>query len=73
MENFYYKHYITLNEDNIIIDGFSDAFKEPSINDICINDKGERQFKINNITNPNLIDMNGKSIYKYENGNVITQ
>lgn len=72
MEDFYYKHYITVDKDNIVIDGFSNAFKNPQSTDICINNKAERQFKIGNIINPNLIDMDGNNIYKYEDGKIVT-
>ena len=38
------KHYITVDERSRIVSGFSDAFRQPSDKDICINEKGGRQF-----------------------------
>lgn len=60
------KHYIRLNG-NMIIKGFSDAFEQPLETDICINENGGRHFEINGEINPNLINMDGTHIYKYEN------
>lgn len=46
MEEYYNKHYITLNERGEIVDGFSDAFRQPTETDILINDKGGYQFRL---------------------------
>lgn len=60
---FYNKHYITLDENCNIINGFSDAFNQPSQSDICINNLGGRHFILNGIENPQLID---KQVYLYK-------
>lgn len=44
--NFYQKHYIRIREDGCIVDGFSDAFRRPTEEDICINEKGGYQFRL---------------------------
>ena len=43
---FYNKHYIRCREDGCIVDGFSDAFREPTDTDICINEQGGYQFRL---------------------------
>ena len=46
MEEFYNKHFIRCREDGCIVDGFSDAFREPAETDICINEQGGYQFRL---------------------------
>ena len=46
MEEFYNKHYITVDERSRIVYGFSDAFRQPSDTDICINEQGGYQFRV---------------------------
>lgn len=75
MDGFYYKHYITfppveVGETAIILDGFSTAFKEPLIGDVCINEQAERQFNLLGADNPQLTNLNGCHLYRYENGQV---
>ena len=73
MEEFYNKHYITINERGEIIDGFSDAFRQPTENDICINEQGGYQFRLypDGEENPPLYDgMSDIPLYKYVNGKV---
>lgn len=43
---FYNKHYIRIREDGCIVDGFSDAFREPTEDAICINEQGGYQFRL---------------------------
>lgn len=62
---FYNKHYIRV-ENGIVIKGFSDAFEKPLNTDICINEKGGRQFKINNTINPPMLNANHTHIYRYD-------
>ncbi len=72
--NFYYKHYITVDERGRITNGFSDAFYQPSDTDICINDKGGYLFRLfpSGEMNPPLYDWKHMiPLYKYENGEVI--
>lgn len=60
---FYNKHYITLDENFNVINGFSDAFCQPSQSDICVNNLGGRHFTIDGIENPLLVD---KQVYLYK-------
>ena len=61
------KHYITINKDNKIIQCFSDAFKKPSKDDICVNEEGGRHFHLN----PGIVDDNVRYNWKYENNKMI--
>ena len=73
MEEFYNKHYIRIREDGCIIDGFSDAFREPTEDAICINEQGGYQFRLfpDGEENPSLFDWDGMiPLYKWD-GEVI--
>lgn len=59
------KHYIRLDENNMIIKGFSDAFETPSETDICIREDIGRHFAINNTINPVMFGELGEPLYKY--------
>lgn len=69
------KHYIRLDKNNNIIYGFSDKFKKPELDDICIEENGGRHFSLlvdnNCIINPILIDEKLKYKYQYVNDKVI--
>ena len=68
------KHYITVDEQNRITNGFSNAFRQPSETDICINEHGMRQFRIfpDVEENPALYEWDHMiPLYKYENGEVV--
>ena len=41
-----FSHYITVDAQGCITSGFSDAFREPSETDICINERGGYQFRL---------------------------
>lgn len=41
-----HKHYIRIDTQNRVIDGFSDAFSAPQGNDVCINDQAGYQFRL---------------------------
>ena len=74
MEEIYNKHYVTVDAENRITNGFSDAFRQPTEADICINERGGYQFRL--ITggeeNPSLFDLDGMiPLYKYEGGKVV--
>ena len=73
MEDFYNKHYITVDDAGRILDGFSDAFSDPGENDICINERGGYQFRIfpGGEENPRLREGHGVPLYKYVGGAVI--
>lgn len=71
---FYNKHYITVDEQNRIIDGFSDAFRQPSETDICINEHGSYQFRLcdGGEENPTLFGWDYMiPLYKYEGGEIV--
>lgn len=75
MEKFYNKHYIRIREDGCIVDGFSDAFREPTDTDICINEQGGYQFRLfpGGEENPSLFEWDGMvPLYKWEGGEVVT-
>ena len=63
----FYNHYITIDERNRIINGFSDAFRQPSDTDICINEQGGYQFRLfpDGEENPMLFTENGIPLYEY--------
>ena len=70
----YNKHYVTVDAENRITNGFSDAFRQPTEADICINEEGGYQFRLfpGGEENPSLFDWDGMiPLYKYENGEVI--
>lgn len=68
----YFKHYIRVDKQGIIIDGFSDSFRVPSDSDICINEKGGYQFRLytDGAENPVLFGDQGIPLYKYDAGAV---
>ena len=57
------KHYVTI-ENGFIVDGFSDAFRQPEGTDTLISENVGRQFIFNNITNPQLKDDDGFAKFK---------
>ena len=72
--NFYNKHYISIRKDGCIVNGFSDAFRQPSETDILLTDKGGYQFRLfsGGEENPSLYDWNGMiPLYKWESGEVV--
>ena len=74
MDAFYNKHYIAVDNQNRIVGGFSDAFRQPTETDICINEQGGYQFRLfpNGEENPCLFDWDGMiPLFKYKNGQVV--
>lgn len=74
--DFYNRHYILLDGEQRIIEGWSDAiFPTKPIEDaICINNEGGYQFRLfpNGEENPALFDFEDMiPLYKYNNGEVI--
>lgn len=70
MKEYYNKHYITVDETGRITDGFSDAFRQPSETDICINEQGGYQFRLfpGGEENPALHEYRYMiPLYKWEN------
>lgn len=74
-EVFYNRHYITVDDNGNIINGWSDAFPAPknAENSICINEQGGRQFRLfpNGEENPNLYDEDGIPLYKWDGIKVV--
>lgn len=76
MDEFYNKHYITVDGRRRIVDGFSDAFRQPSDADVCINERGGYQFRLfpGGEENPALFDFeHDVPLYAYEQGAVRTR
>lgn len=73
IEPIYNKHYIRVDEQNRIIDGFTDAFIQPWQTDICINEYGGYQFRLFPDSEENLIPHNSDSVplYKWEDGQIL--
>ena len=70
---FFNKHYVIVDELGRIVDGFSDAFREPSHADICINEQGGYQFRLfpDGEENPVLFEREYHiPLYRFENGAV---
>lgn len=65
------KHYIRVNENWDIICGFSDAFERPNYEDICVNEKGGRQFQLLGEINPRLKNENGVWNYRFADGSAV--
>ena len=63
----YYKHYIIIDIDGNIIDGFSEAFRKPDKNSILINEKGSYQFRLfeHGEENPSLLTHDEIPLYKW--------
>lgn len=64
-----HKHYILLDGENRIIDGWSDGLfpDKPTEGAICINEQGGYQFRLfpDGEENPALIDSDGVHLWKY--------
>ena len=63
---YYNKHYITVDAQNRIISGFSDAFNKPKDDDICINEQGGTLFRLfsGGGENPPLTNLTGCHLYR---------
>ena len=67
---FYNKHYVTVDDRNRIVSGWSDG-PHPEVDTtgaVCINDKGGYQFRLfpDGEENPSLWTMDGIPLYKYD-------
>lgn len=74
MDEFYNKHYITIDDQSRIVSGFSDAFRQPTDTDICINDKGGYQFRLfpGGEENPALYDWDDMlPLYRWDGSQVV--
>lgn len=61
-----YKYYISINEDNEVINFFNSSVKQPMPGDIYIQESKNRHEKLEN-----LVDNTGKFKYKYQDGRII--
>ena len=66
------RHYITVGENGCILNGFSDAFCQPTVTDICINEQGGYQFRLRpgGEENPLLFGEGMIPLYKWD-GNAV--
>ena len=74
MDGFYNRHYITIDDHGKIVDGFSDTFRQPTDDDICINEQGGYQFRLypGGEENPPLFDgMSMIPLYKWDGEKVV--
>ena len=71
-EQFFNKHYIRIDENKNIINGFSDAFRQAESTDILINAEGGYQFRLfpDSEENPPLFNDMGIPLYKWDNAQV---
>lgn len=65
------KHYVSVNESGVVLRGFSDDFEQPTENDVCINEDGDRHFELNGVVNPPMADNRGVPLYKLVDGLVV--
>ena len=74
-EHFSHNHYISINDHNHIILGFSDAFQQPKATDILINDEGGRHFRLfpDSEDNPPLFNDDGVPLYKWDGTQVLAR
>ena len=76
MDNGYNKHYLTVDDQGRIVDGWSDGPhpEKDTAGAICINEQGGYQVRLFppvGEENPSLWDMDGIPLYKYEGGEVV--
>lgn len=66
------KHYVTIDENNLVTDAFSDAFRIPQQDDICINENAPRHLVINGVTNAPIKDEQEFYLYKWNGSDIIS-
>lgn len=75
MENYYNKHYITVDDQGRILDGWSDGPhpEKDAAGAICVTEEGGYQFRLfpGGEENPSLWTMDGIPLYKWEDGQVV--
>lgn len=78
MDEIFNKHYISIDDQNRIIDGWSDGPHRDKSTEgaVCINDKGGYQFRlvidgIETEENPSIWTEDLIPLYKYDNGKII--
>lgn len=65
------KHYVMVNNNGVILCGFSDDFEQPDTSAICINEDGGRHFELNGVVNPPIMDEQCRYRYKLMDGAVV--
>lgn len=77
MEEQYNKHYITVDSQSRITEGWSDGpFPEKDTTGaVCINQQGGYQFRLvpGGEENPVLFERHGVALYKYEDGQIVAR
>ena len=66
-------HYVVVNDNGVVLRGFSTDFEQPNDGDVCINEDGGRHFEINGVINPLMTNDDGVLIYKIVNGNAVAR
>ena len=69
----YNRHYITVDARGRVLTGFSDAFRQPAVTDVCVNECGGYQFRLlkDGEENPALYNGDGIPLYKYDGGTIM--
>ena len=65
------KHYIKIDSNGLITEAFSDTFRTPDNDCICINEQGGRHFQINGVINPSLVDADGFFVFKWNGTEIV--
>lgn len=77
MDEQYNKHYITVDEQGRITEGWSDGLfpDKDAAGAVCINEEGGYQFRLvpGGEENPALLDRHGIPLYKYEGGEIVAR
>lgn len=60
-----YKHFVRVDDRNRVIYGYTIAFEQPKVGDVCIVEDGIRQFQLSYKT------MDGVPLYKVVNGELM--
>lgn len=75
--NMYYQHYVTVRDDGVIIDGWSNGpCPEKDTKDaICIDDKGTYHFQLyrNGEVNPPIRDEDGFFLYRWDGSRIVNR
>lgn len=76
MDIYYNKHYIDVDDQGRIVDGWSDGphpARQPTEQSVLLTDQGGYQFRLclDGEENPSLWTMEGIPLYKYEDGEVL--
>jgi hypothetical protein len=67
------KHYVMIDENGVILRGFSTDFEQPADGDVCICEDGGRHFELNGVINPPLTNHDGIPLYKIVKGKVVAR